>query len=207
MQTATPLGHRERKREQTRARIEAAAAEIVLTDGLDALTIDAIVARADVSRRTFFNYFDGKDDAVLGFRHSDETEALVAQQLVIIESTDAVEGVVRLLFGLMGTAGADLTLEPVRRRILQDHPELLQRKFNQMHRVHSALGAATVELMKRDHRFAATEIAEAQAQVLLMMCTAAVKSVALELLGADASGEPMIERATELVKDVTEKIA
>ena len=34
--------------------------------GLDAVSIDAICAKAGVSPRTFFNYFETKDDAVLG---------------------------------------------------------------------------------------------------------------------------------------------
>ena len=60
------IGLRERKRAQTRRRLEEAAIGLALRDGLDKVTIDAISERADVSPRTFFNYFDSKDDAILG---------------------------------------------------------------------------------------------------------------------------------------------
>ena len=65
------LGLRERKRAQTRRRLEEAAIDLALRDGLDQVTIEAITERADVSRRTFFNYFDSKDDAILGLRPPD----------------------------------------------------------------------------------------------------------------------------------------
>ena len=69
--TTAPMGLRERKRAQTRHRLEEAAVGLALRDGLDKVTIDAISERADVSPRTFFNYFDSKEDAILGVRPPD----------------------------------------------------------------------------------------------------------------------------------------
>jgi len=59
-------GLRERKRRATRRAIQRAALEVARTRGLEAVTVDEIARLADVSPRTFFNYFPSKDDAVLG---------------------------------------------------------------------------------------------------------------------------------------------
>jgi TetR/AcrR family transcriptional regulator, cholesterol catabolism regulator len=52
---------RERKKERTRAQIYAAAMELFLARGYDAVTIDEICAAADVARGTFFLHFPTKD--------------------------------------------------------------------------------------------------------------------------------------------------
>lgn len=53
----TSLSLRERKKAETRRELATAAYEVIRDHGLDALTADAVVQRAGVSRRTFFNYF------------------------------------------------------------------------------------------------------------------------------------------------------
>jgi len=58
-------GLRERKKLQTRRAIHEAALELIDEQGLEATTIDQICAAADVSSRTFFNYFPSKAAALL----------------------------------------------------------------------------------------------------------------------------------------------
>jgi len=59
-------GLRERKKVARREALIDATHRLVADRGLDAVTIDAICAEVGVSPRTFFNYFETKDDAVLG---------------------------------------------------------------------------------------------------------------------------------------------
>lgn len=64
--SATETGRREARKRDTELRIHRCA--LLLTDerGLDGWTMDDLAEAADVSRRTLFNYFPGKVDAVLG---------------------------------------------------------------------------------------------------------------------------------------------
>ena len=61
-----PIGLRERQKAARREALIDATHRLVERDGLDGATVEAICAKAGVSTRTFFNYFESKVDAVLG---------------------------------------------------------------------------------------------------------------------------------------------
>lgn len=67
LDTERPTGLRERKKAARRAQLIDAAHRLVLERGYDHVTVDDIAAAAGVSTRTFFNYFETKDDAILVF--------------------------------------------------------------------------------------------------------------------------------------------
>ncbi|MBQ0826355.1 TetR/AcrR family transcriptional regulator [Streptomyces tagetis] len=56
-------GLRERKKRATRAALAEAAIRLAAEHGAEKVTVEAISAAAGVSVRTFFNYFDTRDDA------------------------------------------------------------------------------------------------------------------------------------------------
>jgi AcrR family transcriptional regulator len=64
--SAPPPGGRAQKLEETRQRIVRCAQRLCLDAGFDGFTMDELAAAAEVSRRTLFNYFPSKVDAVLG---------------------------------------------------------------------------------------------------------------------------------------------
>ncbi len=59
------LGLRERKKLERRRCIEAAAIDLFDANGFDGTTIEDIAAGADIAPRTFFYYYDTKEDVVL----------------------------------------------------------------------------------------------------------------------------------------------
>lgn len=67
-QTEMMEGRRERKRRQTRERIEQAAVALFLKRGFDATTIEDITEAADVSKRSFFDYFPSKEEVVAAWQ-------------------------------------------------------------------------------------------------------------------------------------------
>jgi AcrR family transcriptional regulator len=77
--SALVMGHRERKKEQTRRAIEDAALRLFAERGFSATTISDIAAAADIAPRTFFAYFPSKEDVV--FAHFDDYTASLQQRL------------------------------------------------------------------------------------------------------------------------------
>jgi AcrR family transcriptional regulator len=71
------LGLRERKKQQTRQAIAAAAFELFAEHGFDAVTVAGVARRADVSEATVFNYFPTKEDLIYG--PLEEFEAALVQ--------------------------------------------------------------------------------------------------------------------------------
>src|ERR1700748_2387606 len=73
--TTTP-GLRERKRQQTRERLIEVAMALFLERGFEATTLDDIAAAAEISRRSFFHYFESKADVVFAWQE-ESTAALI----------------------------------------------------------------------------------------------------------------------------------
>ena len=60
-------GLRERKRRETLQRISEVGLGLFMAKGYDATTLDEIAAEAGISRRTFFYYFESKEDIILAY--------------------------------------------------------------------------------------------------------------------------------------------
>jgi AcrR family transcriptional regulator len=61
----TGVGLRERKKVATREALYRAAMQLAVERGFDGFTIEDVADAAEVSRRTFSNYFSSKEDALL----------------------------------------------------------------------------------------------------------------------------------------------
>ena len=119
-------GLRERKKLATRLALHEAALRLVADRGLDQVSIDDIAERADVSPRTFFNYFSSKDDAVLGL----DPESSAHQVAGFLDRpagetpVQALRAVARAQAAEMGT---DTELWPLRLKVIDAKPALLAR--------------------------------------------------------------------------------
>jgi AcrR family transcriptional regulator len=119
-------GLRERKKLATRAALHEAALRLVAERGLDRVSVEDIADRADVSPRTFFNYFTSKDDALIAL----DPEAPQRQADAFL-ARPAGESPVRALRALareQASAMAEETeLWPLRLQVIDAHPSLLAR--------------------------------------------------------------------------------
>jgi AcrR family transcriptional regulator len=71
-------GLRERKRRQTRQAVTEAARALTAANGLSGFTVEEVCEKVGISRRTFFNYFPTKEDAILGHRDDEHPDELIA---------------------------------------------------------------------------------------------------------------------------------
>ncbi|MFA7323544.1 MAG: TetR/AcrR family transcriptional regulator [Candidatus Nanopelagicales bacterium] len=147
-------GLRDRKRIDTRARLEDAAITLALRDGLEQTTIHAISDLAQVSPRTFFNYFDSKDSAILGVRHAELLDEQVAQFLEETDITDPIEAVVALLLSIFDSPASRPTIREDRLDLIRRHPQILASQFTQVTQTRGRLTEAAETLLSRDDRFA-----------------------------------------------------
>jgi AcrR family transcriptional regulator len=124
-------GLRERKRLATRRAILIAAVQVVRDRGLDAATVDEIARVADVSPRTFFNYFPSKEEALVGDVPSLPDEE--TQQQFVDDRGPILPAIARLLGKVASAALSDQELILLRRAITKQYPELGVRRFAGMH--------------------------------------------------------------------------
>ena len=130
---------RERRKRATRRALRAATLELGLERGLGIVRIEEIAERAGVSTRTFFNYFDTKEDAALldVFAMSD------AELAALPGPAEALWGQLTVLFGRdadrVGDDGADL---PRLMELQRRHPVVASRQMGHFSRFEARLAAA-----------------------------------------------------------------
>ena len=116
-------GLRYRKKLKARLSVERAALELVIERGYDGVTVEDICARAEISKKTFFNYFPSKAAAIMGRLDSfPDDERLVR---ILEEHSEACY--LDVLVGVVGTgaaSGVDEGIVNLRREALRSMPQL-----------------------------------------------------------------------------------
>lgn len=133
-------GLRERKKRLTRRALHQAALTLVSERGLDDVTTDEIAAVADVSARTFFNYFPTKDAAVIGMA-PDVGERLAAALRARPSSEDLFTAVTTVISAAVSVIEDDV-LRSRRRAVVGRDPRLGAAMIGATREVESALVAA-----------------------------------------------------------------
>ncbi|MGV8857645.1 TetR/AcrR family transcriptional regulator [Rhodoglobus sp.] len=202
MPDTPPLGLRDRKRLETRLRIETAAVEIVTAEGLDGATVDMISDRADISPRTFFNYFESKENAILGIQDIGEVQRAIDAGVAGAETDDLVAAIVSTMFHIFGPMAARTQLKTQRMALVQEHPRLLSRQIHQFTQLNSTMAAAVVEfLTKREATLPRDP--EQVAEIAVATCVASVRIAVKEWIadGATADIDSMYLRAVGLTRE------
>jgi AcrR family transcriptional regulator len=140
---AAELGLRERKRIATRRAIQVAAVRLAADDGLERLTIDEIGRRADISPRTFFNYFPSKEAALMG-----DTPQLPGDESVarfVDSRDDLITGLGAIVVEAVEQAAEDRELTQLRRVVMKRYPELFALRIFGMKKFEDELQAVVQE--------------------------------------------------------------
>ena len=128
LETRAP-GRRDRKKQQTRSALMAAALRLVDERGFDRVTVEEISEAADVSPRTFFNYFATKDDALLGDPLVEPAE--LRERMLAMTPGVPVIGALLLAMGpAIEQIQADREVWMLRLRVIMNNPALLPVLFS-----------------------------------------------------------------------------
>jgi AcrR family transcriptional regulator len=199
MTSPDQLGLRERKRLATRHAIQRAALQVVREQGLHGTTVDEIARIADVSPRTFFNYFPSKEDAILGdgptLEGNPETDWFVADRGPILRGLArvVVHGSTRLL------SDPELLME--RRALGKRYPELGIRRMANVHRFEEELTDLALRRLRSEHPQLPDDEAHDRARLVALTAFAFIRHAWFAWLDhPDASpGLPeLVERAFDL---------
>src|SRR5918912_1787873 len=118
------LGRRERKKLETRRALASAALHLAAERGPDQVTIEDIAEAADVSVRTFFNYFSSKEEAIIGWDPTGQTE--VATKLLDRPASEPPLLAMRnVVHELIANAPDWADERALRHRPVREHPSLL----------------------------------------------------------------------------------
>lgn len=145
-------GLRYRKKLKARLAVERSALELVIERGYDGVTVEDICARAEISKKTFFNYFPSKAAAIMGrFDTFPDEERLTA----ILEEHDEAS-YLDVLVGVVGTSvasGVDEGIVNLRREALRSMPQLFFQGQRDLLAVqHSIAAALRVYLVEHPER-------------------------------------------------------
>jgi AcrR family transcriptional regulator len=101
-----PEGRRARKKEETRQRIAKVAKELFLKRGFAATTVEDIADAADISQRSFFDYFPAKEDVVLAW-HDEFQTAFIANLLKRPANEASIVAAQEAMIETLGKYGLD----------------------------------------------------------------------------------------------------
>ena len=142
----SPLQHptrRERKKLATRNALQQAALELITLKGLHNVTIEDIAEAADVSNRTFFNYFPSKEEVLCAnvYDLGDEIADYIASSTERLDSLTLLKNAIleTLLETLTANSGID------KRQLLKSKMEII---YNEP-QLFMAFAAAMVKMEKK----------------------------------------------------------
>lgn len=145
------VGLRERKKVETRRTIRQVALDLALDRGVETLTVEAIAEAAEVSPRTFFNYFSSKEEALV----SDTAAVATRLRSLIVERPRDESPMQSLCAVITGSEPqelmwADRERSPARQRLVQENPTLMSQQLAQYAAMENELAAAFAERLGVD---------------------------------------------------------
>ncbi|MDO7881046.1 TetR/AcrR family transcriptional regulator [Salinibacterium soli] len=193
------LGLRERKRRATRRAIQLAVIDLVGERGLDGTTVDEISRQADISPRTFFNYFASKEDAVVGELPPLPSGELVERFVSAGRGASLLDGLAEIIVETVEGEGHDQELMQRRKSVLQQHPHLFAMRIARMRRLEDEMGSIVARRLLADDPSLEPSVAESRGRLVANVAFAAMRHA----WGSWARGD----RDSRLADHVTESFA
>lgn len=171
-----PPGLRERKRLATRRAIEVAVIELSTERGFDRVTVEEIGHHADISPRTFFNYFPSKEAAALGDGPQLPDGAALAR-FVDSPGSDILSDIGTLLADAVDLGANDVELMHSRRAMLKEHPQLFAMRMATMRSFEEELAVIVGRRLAREQPELAADPAalESEARLITLIAFGAMR--------------------------------
>lgn len=195
---STERGLRERKRLATRRAIQIAALELLDERGrLEGFTIEEISERADISPRTFFNYFESKERTILGDPpHPPGGE--VIDQFVAGGTGELLDDIRDILIVGVRESEPDRELDVLRQRVLKDHQDLTGLRIFTWRGYEQELVDIVTRRLAHDDPTAGAADRTRQARLVTLASLAAMRTAWTTWSGGDADDyERLLRRCFE----------
>jgi AcrR family transcriptional regulator len=185
-------GLRERKKGATKDALSQAALDLALERGVDAVTAESIAEAADVSTRTFHNYFSSKEDAIL-FVLNKTVEGMVGAFCERSPSEPVLDSLEAVLIGMLESSGLERLLAVT--RLMAEHPALIAR--------HVAVFDSTDTLMVAEigRRTATDPNSELYPRLVYHATAAVARAVVEQQIAAGSDAEPSRRKLADSVRE------
>ncbi|GAA2079487.1 TetR family transcriptional regulator [Pseudolysinimonas kribbensis] len=201
-ETAVEPGLRERKRLATRRAILLAALQLVGERGLEATTVDEISRIADVSPRTFFNYFPSKEAALAGEgpqMPDDET----------IERFVASRGPLLADLGHLFDAAAehafhDAELMAARKEVFHRYPHISAIRMERFRHFEGELTDVVDRRLAMEQPELTPEARSSRARLVVLVCIATMRHAWMCFAAERDSSEGIADRIHESFAELAE---
>jgi AcrR family transcriptional regulator len=174
------VGLRERKRVATRRAIQEAVLTLALERGMDKVTVEDIGRAADVSPRTFFNYFASKEEAMLGVIPALPPESAIAEFVAPNPGRHVLADLMNLVSSAAEAQSDDVELHLLRKKVFRANPHLLGMRVATAQDIEVMLVELIRRRMQADAKATGTKVSPAgltqRARILALIAHAGMRN-------------------------------
>ncbi len=202
---AVEPGLRERKRRATRRAILLAALQLVSERGLEATTVDEISRLADVSPRTFFNYFPSKEEALAGEAPRMPSDEAVAR--FVDARGPLLEDLGHLFDASVDDAVHDAEMIAARKEVFQRYPHITAMRMEHFRHFESDLIEVVQRRLAAEHPELAEEQRASRARLAVFVCLATMRHAWMTFAGSGEPPEKIVDRIHDSFAELADLLA